>query len=355
MQTMEAVDPVAQPASIQNYIHLIVISCFYTLLVFACWFVVDSMATRANFMAIGIALSGATGMLVAVWSVFGPGKLVVRVLVANAIGAPVIIVNAYGHWSMSQNLFFDNVSFSASLQTSLLLAYSIAVAMQVPLWLIRFLRGWRLSFRGGSSAASVPLSELFVLTCMFALAFATPEIADKIIINSLLEELKVGGEFEDVELLSANSWQSSMVTVSEQNIEKLRSNIKTHDFIYHMSPTIYGAAFGTAICSLLFSPVILIMFRARSWRRAIVFVLLFAIGLATLSSVSTSFAIGNATVASQIIVEQILLIVFGLFGFAIPLLISRGRGFELHSYKLRKSSMQSTKEAEQNMETVLAQ
>ena len=158
---------------------------------------------------------------------------------------------------MSQNLFFDNVSFSASLQTSLLLAYSIAVAMQVPLWLIRFLRGWRLSFRGGSSAASVPLSELFVLTCMFALAFATPEIADKIIINSLLEELKVGGEFEDVELLSANSWQSSMVTVTEQNIEKLRSNIKTHDFIYHMSPTIYGAAFGTAICSLLFSPCLL--------------------------------------------------------------------------------------------------
>ncbi len=355
MQTIKAVDPVAQSASIQNYIHLIVISCFYTLLVFVCSVVIDLMAFESNSTTIGFAFSVATGMLVAVWSVFGPGKLLVRVLAAHAIGAPVVIVHAYGHWSLSNDLF-GNVSFSASLQTSLLLAYSIAVAMQVPLWLIRFLRGWRLSFRGGSSAASVPLSELFVLTFMFALAFATPEIADKIIINSLLDELKIGSEFEDVEQLTPNSFRSSPVTVTEQNIEKLRSNIKKLSFYYHMSPTIYRSALGMAICSLLFSPVVLIMFRTRSRWRAIIYALLFATGLATLiTSLTYLFVSTLPPIARQIIVDEILFIGFSLLGFAIPLLISRGRGFELHSYKLRKLSKESTKKAAKIAETALAQ
>jgi len=337
METTKPIDtkPVDKSASFKNYIHLVAISFFYTLAVLACWIMADPMGILASRLStIANAILVATGLLVAVWSVFGAGKLPVRILVAHALGAPVVIANAIGYSAAYYDMF-GTMNLSVSIQTGVLTSIALAVALQVPFWIVRFLRGWRLAKAGNKSTGSIPLSDLFVLTFVFALAFATPQIADRIVIKSLLNELEIGNDFEDIERLSPNSWSSESVTVTSENIERLRSKVYEETF-YHRSPGIYRGAITMGVVSLLFSPLFLIVFRAGNWKRTIFYALLFALLLFGIGWAISYVALGSTPVSfSQVMVDFGLTIGFVVFGFTIPLLISRNRGFVLHSSKSR--------------------
>ena len=345
---MDTTKPVTQSASFKNYIHLTVISCIYTILVIANWRIADPLSS--NFEMFGAAMSLATGHLVAVWSVFGPGKLIVRFLLAHAIGAPVIIANSYGQWDTLRNISpLSNISLSASIQIGILMAFVLSIAIQIPFWFMRFLKGWRLAIRGDDSTSSVPLSELFVLTFIFGLAFATPRIADEVMIKSLLSQLEIGSGFHEVNQTSPTSWTGTDVTVTADNIERLRSNIKDNS-IYFASPNLYPIAFASAILALFLLPIFVIMFRTRNCPLAIVYSML--VGIIVLVIHVALVSVFNpglpAGAYAQVVGGQMILVGVALTGFSIPLLVTRRRGFVLLSPKGRKFPVEN--EHDSNLE-----
>ena len=351
---MEIEKPIAKTvkkSSVRSYLHLLLFSLLYTVLAGACWFGFDPAFGRGmNLSSAAVAFGGATGILIAVWAVFGLGGYLTRVALSFAIGAPVIIANAVGFWTVIGNPM-DEITLILSILVSLLVGIVLTVAIQIPFWFIRFIAGWRLAFEGDELDTSVPLRELFLITFVFGLAFVAPQIADRIVVNAQLNKIKIGSEFFDMEAMESGSWAGSSISVTEENIESVKSKVRTQDF-YQVSPSIYRGAVSIAVISLVLSPIILIVFRVKRWYLVICYTALFGL-VAFAFSMGLSIMTmppGAISVSEQMLMNGLTTGTI-VFAFAIPLAVSRRRGFVLHSSKTRKLQMQSVQEVGEGVES----
>ncbi len=323
----------------KNYLHLILFSIVYTVLVAICWIApLDPFLGRfvgvTELAALSIGL--ATGMLVASWSVFGPGPSWSRFALSHAVGAPVILANAVGFWAQMVDIP-GSLTLWVSIKVGLLIAIVLTAAIQIPYWFIRFVVGWKFGFEEDKPTSSISIREMFLVTFVFGLAFASPQIADRILLKDQLNQIKIGAQFMDMEQIDERSWSGSSVVVSEQNIERLRSQVQKLKF-YRMSRTIYSFAGVLSVVSLILSPLILIVLRVKRWFVAVSFTVLFGlIAFAiTLVPVFLTTPTGIRDL-SELAWRHGLIIGTVVLAFTLPLLFSRNRGVVLHSNRTERS------------------
>ena len=114
--------------------------------------------------------------LLATWAVLGPWRLYPQWFAALLVGLGLFLAVVLGLSLVGQHVFPPR--WKEFLQV-ILAIFALLVAAQLPLWLIRLLRGWRLVLRGADAARTaiesrqLQIREIFIAMTILAVALGT--------------------------------------------------------------------------------------------------------------------------------------------------------------------------------------
>ena len=304
------------------------------------WLIDVAMTVGGNFWLmnlVGIGLYLVLGSAVvhtSVWSVFGDGGLIKRTLVSLGIFSIVLAGLIVGYAVLS----WGSSEFALMAKMGVLLALPLIVAAQVPFWFLRGAFGWQL-VRDGEQPVVISLKQLFLITLVFGIAFATPSIAGKVYVSTAnANYLTVGSTHYDYVLQEDGSYAMNEIQVTLENRDELLLK-QNQEVLMSMNWSMLSMSAMLATLSFLSIPVFWFAFRFGK-RKAILysglygFLLCCLVGIGCLSFYGwTYFWIHTAP-----------LLIFGIaavvFLIVTPLLISKAKGFWLSTGRVRPAEVE---------------
>lgn len=277
----------------------------------------------------------ATVVLVAGWSVLGPGPLWKRFVFSNACGlivlAGLLIGFCFTNLSfMSSRDAWDGIIFGA------FSFFGLTVSAQIIFWFLRGLFGWQFVYRDEAARTSVTLSEIFVIVFMFAAISATPNLANKISANRAVADLEIGSFSYEPVVQPDGMTTYEPITITAENIESIReSKIKEASQGSALGAMMI-AAYAT-IFTLISIPIFWLMFRSKTilagWFRSLLYGFLVLVSITLVTAIVMN---GLDFFFDEMVVTSLAAAIGFVVLIAWPLAVSRKAGFRLHSNKRAK-------------------
>lgn len=300
-------------------------------LAFACWFLDSGVVLSGSFWLVyclGIAMYLILGTAIihtSIWSVFGDRGIVKRTLVSIGIFSIVLAGAIAGYAVVAWG--YDLMELMQLAQAWALLALPLIVAAQVPFWFLRGAFGWQL-VRDGEQPVVISLNQLFLITLVFGIAFATPSIAGRVLSSAAAEnQLAVGSTHFTTVAKEDGTYDVEEIEVTLENRAELLLEQNQFLMMRINSTMLYGSAV-LATLSFLSIPVFWFAFR-RGRRKAFLYSVLYAVFLYGLVGVGCVPFYGLRYFLIQISPSVIFGLAVSVFLIVAPLLISKAKGFWL--------------------------
>ena len=285
-------------------------------------------------------LIGATPVHAAIWTVFGAGRFVYRVCVAVSLVLLVVICFLLGIAILLKHQQEDYWTF-----VPLLLLYSIPALMaaQIPFWIMRTMFGWQFIV-DKQQPTSFSIKHLFVLTFAFAITFAIPSIATKILIAS--NNIRVGSTQYIPANLPDGTVYMDQVEITNDNIEefKQKNQLEAKQSTNLGMLSVCGCMF---ILSIFTLPIVAVIFGIHR-KRTLLYLFFYGLGVFALITVGYIPFVGTDFYLANIALPLTVGIIFFVLVIAWPLAISKVKGIELYTNR----SVAQLRERKQNQAKV---
>jgi hypothetical protein len=233
------------------------------------------------------------------WAAIGPEAFGIRVAAYTLSGPLLILVGMLGLYLTAPRTFFPGLlSFPKTCVVVALISIPICVATQVPYWAFRTLLGWEFVLEQSDwEEKKFSLQEMFLLTAVFAIAFAAPRFATEVISDAIAS---------DVQIEAADSGGMGV----------------------SIGVIVYSAVI--ALLSLLFTPAVWFCLRKGSTVKGVYVAVLFLFVLLSGSGCLGAVLAFGWQLPSWVIISYLFVFpaVFAVGG-VLPLLASRRRGIRL--------------------------
>ena len=323
---LEAANPAFDPAlsnkpTSSPYGQLFGFAIGYALILFCC-----VLALGDSFLPIipAIAFIFATVLMVAAWSVFGPGSYLDRMYRAHLFGMIPATGLLFALLILSIGERDGIRIFCSAMVIGLLTAIPVSLGAQLPFWFFRCLFGWQFVFQGNLPARSFDLKDVFVITFVFAFSFAVPPMASNIQ-SRLFPGSDLGQGSITVEEMVVQPDGSS---ISVKRVLSSEEAFKRRELDNRMSAYAgYGVAIGAEIVATLLSiPIVVMMFRTKVVSTGCGLIVLYVFCLGTIS-MGVLIGLGG----SSVFVYVAILLGLCVGALAIPLMFARESGIQLTS------------------------
>lgn len=333
------------------YRHLIWFAMAYGLILAVCaaaasfsleWFIYSPLVT----------ISLATIILVAVWSVFGPGSYLRRLFWAHLIGLIVAVETGIGY--LLFKIVFAETGFVDSDWAAFRFAYwlvvlpTVSLAAQLPFWFFRVFFGWQFVYGDRPPRQSYALRDLFIVTFLFALSFAGPQLA----VN--LHKILIDSFDPNVEWVETTQSDGSVVFERKNLTDKeaIAELKRRHDSeLRGAFRSFKAAAINLFVITLITFPVLLFVFLMNETRNGCIATVVYGLGLLCCCLLLIAVLSGFSGLGEGMLFIG-LPIACCVGALAIPLAVSRATGFRLTSAK--RYAKDQAKLESQNMAEISA-
>lgn len=221
------------------------------------------------------------------------------------------------------------------LVTALCFVPTATVAAQIPLWIFRGFFGWRFTYRNESTTSALSLRDLFLITFVFAIAVTAPQYPASLIAANSVRRIEVGNETFVQTTQDDGSIAFEEKKISAANVERLRADArKQATGMFNRFALTYSGI--VSINSLLAVPCLLFVFRIRNPAIAFFCNVAYAAIFYVLVAAIYAFTNGLQFFFYQASLWALIVIGGSLFGFILPMSISRRCGFRLTTPRDRK-------------------
>ncbi len=279
------------------------------------------------------ACAWSTIFLVALWSVFGPGNYLKRMLWAHLMGALpglALILGSLWFWIIDRGTFDD---YWTGLVMILISVVPVSLGAQLPFWFFRGLFGWQLVYRDSRPARSFCLRDIFVLTFVFAFCFSVPQIAVNLGSSSHDHDglPRDGMTITELKIQPDGSYKPVKRELTASDVDQLRRENQGEQM---ESYAIYGSIMLLSfVVSLLSAPVVLFVFRSPEAATGCGFTAIYVFCLWLIPIAIITIASNGLGEEPKFFLYLGLLLTLSVGGFAVPLTVSRETGFQLTSSK----------------------
>ena len=278
---------------------------------------------------------GYTVVSAAMWSALGPGRFVIRSLVALTFSMVVLVGLLAGLAYMLRSQSEDYRIAVLSITVSYL---PVLVAAQIPFWIMRVFFGWQFATEK-PKPASFAIKNLLVMTFVIGLAFATPAIVTEVVFDSY--EIEPGTVHYLPDESSRGNFSLDSIEVTSDNISDVRK--RQHDATRQQTNMMMLiVSIFCLLLSLTTLPFIGIVFRSQR-QHLLLFIVLYAFAVFGLIAVCCLRFMGGNYFFRDVAIPMMTATIFSSAIISIPLLISKSKGFHLYSNKQVRSQI-----AEQN-------
>lgn len=205
--------------------HIVFIAIVYAILIF----VTCIFNTFTNFWSFYIAWTIIVPalFLFGFWAALGSGMTWLRVTVMSLLGPLLFVAAIAGFYtSLSQGFLFGDDNPLKIFTLVFLISFGACVACQIPFWFFRFVFGWQLIQKDRDwSQQKISIRDIFVLTAIFAFAFALPRIGVNMYFGLIAQEVQIGTtQFIETDEIDENGNQIvfNEVVVTKENIEEVK-------------------------------------------------------------------------------------------------------------------------------------
>ena len=270
-------------------------------------------------------------ILVAIWSVFGPGSYLKRLFWSHLTGLIVAAGLGFGFLTFSWGQSgFDDTDLAFAIALGLIALPPLSLAAQLPFWFFRVFFGWQFVFGDRPPRQSYTLRDIFSVTFLFALSFAIPQIAVNLQ-KGLYDDFNPRVEWVEV------SHPDGSVTFEERertDQEEISAAQKEHDTNVRFR-TLMGFA-GSAIYVFLITlfgfPVLLFVFLTKEIPYGCVATAVYGLSLLFCFIMFVAILSGGGALGEGFLHMGFAISCFGA-ALSIPLSVSRAMGFRLTSPK----------------------
>ena len=314
----------------EPYQCLLGFAILYAILLFLCALGMGNSIAPFFPMAAGVY---STVLLLALWSVFGPGNYLKRLFWAHLIGAIPALGLTLGVYAVSNDQGSEFGNIWSALVIPLISVVPISLGAQLPFWFFRSLFGWQLVNRGQHPERSFDLRDVFVLTFLFAFSFAVPQMSVNL-------QWRANG--------SDNFDQDQRITVSKRVVQSdgrstpVDRVLTKEDVAEHqreqrqrdqmVSYAIHGRhVVGAVGVTLLSIPIVLFVFRSKVTASGCALTGLYVFGIWSVIIAST--AIGFGGLPPEVLLYLGVLLALCACAVAVPLVVARETGLQLTSPK----------------------
>jgi hypothetical protein len=276
-----------------------------------------------------------TVLLVALWSVFGPGSYFKRMFWAHLFGAiPALglILGTLVLWiDFNWNFYSEYWFILAILLLSLI---PILLGTQLPFWFFRSLFGWQFVYGGEQPERAFSLRDAFVLTFLFALCFATPQMASNLQSSQYPSASfsEVGMTITEMEVQSDGSFREvERVLTAEDVTRQQRQKQQQAQMAVYAG---YGPyVLMVFLVALLSVPFVLFVFRFKNTVSGYGFTALYMFCIWLIPTVIFIIGTGGTDGVVEFSFYAGLMLALCASAFVIPLLMARVTGLQLTSPK----------------------
>lgn len=243
------------------------------------WFAVAyGVAIACSFYAMSNLLVGTLGVpfvqaivmstvvLTAAWSVFGPGRYLQRVAIANllalivsvglCVGIVSFVMLLLGGYGNPGSELFRGIAWGGMLGIP-----AVSMAAQVPFWFFRVFFGWQFVYRATAPGKSFTLRDGFAVTFLFAIAVAAPQF---VMVSDPFDNGTTAVYDTQLVVQSDGSEMYEEVLLTDPGEIAARQRVIAHEQS-QSTQLAYALVAGVAfVCSLLGVPVVLFVFWGRT-------------------------------------------------------------------------------------------
>ena len=317
-----------------GYYHLVCFAIGYGVLI-AIFMVIAEQSDdpRTGMFPVMIVAAGLVSSIVltGMWSVFGPGSYLRRLVVAHLIGLIPAVGFAFG----TLVIFSNNVGFS--LQdllfgglASLISIPVVSLAAQLPFLFFRIFFGWQIVAEGTEPKQAYALKDIFVITFVFALCFAVPRVS--------MNLTNLGSPY------SVSSYQDYDEQGNPIRVSSEEREIQERRYRQRTLAVYYTSYFASSVVVFVFTaigmPLLLIVFWSKETLTGCMGIVTYVMALAILFVFVFAVFTGFPSGVSEPVFYLLMMLALIACAIFVPAFVSKRCGFRLTSKKWHEREMQ---------------